>query len=77
MPLKVSKGVLLLLTAYLFSTLAASSALPAAVEERNQCNADNVLRCLRHSSVQATPFCSSYNYVPVVTSTVTTVIPTT
>lgn len=42
-----------LVTAYLLLTLLACSAVSDVVE-RDQCNADIALRCLRSSSVQAT-----------------------
>ena len=38
-----------------------------AIEQRELCNADNVLRALRANGVQATSFCSDYVHVPVVT----------
>jgi len=74
---------------FLLYTLAAVSALPHAEQkdndsnegkdknDNNKCNADNALRCFRQSSVQASAYCSSYIHIPVVTSTVATITPTT
>ncbi|KAL8783318.1 MAG: hypothetical protein Q9195_009426 [Heterodermia aff. obscurata] len=47
------------------------------LEERDTCNRDNVLRCLIGAPAIATPYCSSYLPIGVVTSYTTTVTPVT
>ena len=48
-------------------------ALSSPLEERDTCNHDNVLRCLIGAPAIATPYCSSYLPIGVVTSYTTTV----
>ncbi|KAL9593544.1 MAG: hypothetical protein Q9219_007501 [cf. Caloplaca sp. 3 TL-2023] len=63
-------------TLSLLSLFAASALASPLEEKRTTCNRDNVLRCLVSASPIATPYCSSYLNIGVVTSYTSTITPT-
>lgn len=65
-----------MLSTYLIALLPfVGLAVSSPIEERDTCNHDNVLRCLIGAPAIATPYCSSYLPIGVVTSYTTTVTP--